>query len=250
MLAPILVNLFNKLFENEYFPEEWSEGYVIPLHKKGSINDVENYRGITLLSALGKLFSRLINNRLAKWADNYFILIEAQAGFRSEMSTVDNIFVLHGLISHILNQGEKLYCAFIDFTKAFDYVVRDNLWYKLIKLGLRGRILNIVKSMYANVKSKIKFSNKIGNEFFCSLGVRQGECLSPLLFSLYLNDIEEQFIQSGLDGLDINVFKVFMLLYADDIVIFSKTAEELQSGLDLLSEYCQRWKLSVNVFKK
>ena len=119
------------------------------------------------------------------------------------MSTVDNIFVLHGLISHILNQGEKLYCAFIDFTKAFDYVVRDNLWYKLIKLGLRGRILNIVKSMYATVKSKIKFSNKFGNEFVCSIGVRQGECLSPLLFSLYLNDIEEQFIQSGLDGLDI-----------------------------------------------
>lgn len=249
VLVPTLVTLFNKLFENEYFPEEWSEGYVIPLHKKGSINDVENYRGITLLSALGKLFSRVINNRLAKWADNYFILIEAQAGFRSEMSTVDNIFVLHGLISHILNQGKKLYCAFIDFTKAFDYVVRDNLWYKLIKLGLRGRILNIVKSMYATVKSKIKFCNKIGNEFFCSLGVRQGECLSPLLFSLYLNDIEEQFIQSGLEGLDINMFKVFMLLYADDIVIFSKTAEELQSGLDLLSEYCQRWKLSINVSK-
>ena len=165
------------------------------------------------------------------------------------MSTVDNIFVLHGLISHILNQGEKLYCAFIDFIKAFDYVVRDNLWYKLIKLGLRGRILNIVKSMYATVKSKIKCSNKIGNEFFCSLGVRQGECLSPLLFSLYLNDIEEQFIQSGLDGLDINIFKVFILLYADDIEIFSKTAEELQSGLDLLSEYCQQWKLSINVSK-
>ena len=109
---------------------------------------MENYRGITLLSVLGKLFPRVINNRLSEWAELYFILIIAQAGFRSHMSTVDNIFVLHSLISHVLNQGKKLYCVFIDFTKAFDYVVRDNLWYKLVKLGLRGKILNIVKSMY------------------------------------------------------------------------------------------------------
>ena len=120
------------LYEIGYFPETWTEGYIIPLHKKGSINDVENYRGITLLSVLGKLFSRVINNRLSEWAERYFILIEAQAGFRSNMSTVDNIFVLHSLISHVLNQGKKLYCVFIDFTKAFDYVVRDNLWYKLV----------------------------------------------------------------------------------------------------------------------
>ena len=137
------------------------------------------------------------------------------------MSTVDNIFVLHGLITHFLNHGKKLYCAFIDYIKAFDYVVRDNLWFKLVKLGLRGNILDIIKSMYENVKSRVKFCNKIRNEFFCSLGVRQGECLSPLLFSLFLNDIEEQFILSGFHGIDLNMFKMFMLLYADDIVIFS-----------------------------
>lgn len=249
MLVPTLCILFNKLFEIGFFPERWSEGYIIPLHKKGSQNDVENYRGITLLSTLGKLFTRVINNRLSEWAENYFILIEAQAGFRTGMGTVDNIFVLHGLISHILNHGKKLYCAFIDFSKAFDYVVRDNLWYKLIQLGLRGKILNIIKSMYATVKSRVKVCNKLGNDFYCSLGVRQGECLSPLLFSLYLNDVEEQFIHSGVEGLDVNMFKVFMLLYADDIVIFSNTAEELQNSLGLLSEYCKRWKLTINISK-
>ena len=64
---------------------------------------------------------------------------------------VDNIFVSHGLISHILNQGKHLYCAFIDFTKAFDYIVRDNLWSKLITLGLRGNILNIIQSKLSNL---------------------------------------------------------------------------------------------------
>ena len=152
----------------------------------------------------------MINNRLNEWAENYSVLIEAQAGFRIHMSTVDNIFVLHGLISHILNQGKRLFCAFIDFTKAFDYIVRDNLWYKLIKVGLRGKILNIIKSMYTSVKSRIKYCNKLGNEFYCNLGVRQGECLSPLLFSLFLNDLEEQFISSGLEGLDIDMCKMFL----------------------------------------
>ena len=162
VLAPTLVNLFNKIFENGHFPENRSEGFVIPLHKKGSINDAENYRGITLLSTIGKLVTRVLNNRLGERAEMYDVLIEAQAGFRAGMSTFDNVFVLHGLISHMLNNGHKLYCAFIDFTKAFDYVVRDNLWYKLISLGLRGNILNIIKSMYTSVKSRVKFANKLG----------------------------------------------------------------------------------------
>ena len=249
ILSTTLLILFNKLFGMGYFPKEWSEGSIIPLHKKGSINDVENYRGITLLSTLGKLFSRMLNNRLSNWAEHYYILIEAQAGFRPGMGTVDNIFILHGLLTHYLNHGKKLFCAFVDFTKALDYVVRDNLWFKLVKLGLRGNILKIIKSMYDSVKSRVKFCDKVGNEFFCSLGVRQGECLSPLLFSLFLNDIEEQFSHSGVEGLHSGLFKIFMLLYADDMVIFSNTAEELQFGLDLLSDYCGRWKLKVNVSK-
>lgn len=249
VLLPTLCNLFNKIFEIGHFPESWSEVYVIPLHKKGSINEVENYRGITLLSVLGNFFTRVINNRLGDWAENYFLLIEAQAGFRPGMGTVDNIFVLHGLITHMLNTGKKIYCTFIDFTKAFDYVVRDNLWYKLVTLGIRGKILNIIKSIYANVKSRVKYCNKLGNEFSCSLGVRQGECLSPILFSLYLNDIEEQFINSGIEGIDVDMLKIFLLLYADDIVIFANTPEELQNGLDILYDYCLKWKLTINVNK-
>ena len=71
------------------------------------MSDVENYRGITLLSCLGKLFTRLINNRLTDWSEKYFVLVEAQAGFRANMSTVDDVFVLHCLLTHVLNQGKN-----------------------------------------------------------------------------------------------------------------------------------------------
>ena len=89
----------------------------VPIHKKGNTNNVDNYRGITLLSTLGKLFTSILNNRLINWAESYYVYIEAQAGFRREMGTTDNIFVLHGLITHLINQGKKLYCAFVDFKK-------------------------------------------------------------------------------------------------------------------------------------
>ena len=90
--------LFNAVLDKGYFPKEWTLGEIIPLHKKGDKANVQNYRGITLLSTLSKLFTRILNNRLTSWAEEYGIYIEAQAGFRQHMSTVDNVFVLNSLI--------------------------------------------------------------------------------------------------------------------------------------------------------
>ncbi|XP_053395382.1 uncharacterized protein LOC123523921 isoform X1 [Mercenaria mercenaria] len=248
----ILCSFFNKLFDAGYFPEAWTEGFVVPLHKKGDIDTASNYRGITLLSTFGKLFTKVINNRLNTWAEYYHVYIEAQAGFRQNMGTIDNIFVLHGLINHLLNNNKRMYAVFVDFTKAFDFLVRDVIWYKLIKIGIRGKMLDIVKSIYCNVRSRVKYNNNISNEdFSCLLGVRQGESLSPFLFSIYLNDIEEHFMIHGFNGIDTGMLKMFLLLYADDIhvVIMAESEEELRKGLFLLEDYCDRWKLSVNSTK-
>ena len=84
--------IFNKVLNLGIFLDSWSEGFIVPLHKKGSINNPTNYRGITLLSTLGKLFTHIISNRLDNSAEHYFVYIEAQAGFRKKMGTVDNIF--------------------------------------------------------------------------------------------------------------------------------------------------------------
>ena len=129
------------------------------------------------------------------------------------MGTVDNSFVFHGLIIRILNNKKTLYTAFVDFIKAFDYLVRNVIWYKLIKYGVRGKTLDVIKSMYANVGSRVKHNNTLSEDFSCYLGVRQGESLSPFLFSMYLNDIEEHFILNGFEGIDLYMFKfVFVVI--------------------------------------
>ena len=133
--------------------------------------------------------------------------------------------------------------------KPFIYVVRENLWSKLIKLGLRGKIFNIVKSIYSSIKSRVKYCNQLSEDFECMLGVRQGECLSPFLFSMFLNDLESVLAESGINGIDVDNFKLFLVLYADDIIIFANNAEELQHNLNVFHEYCKRWKLVVNVDK-
>ena len=165
------------------------------------------------------------------------------------MGTIDNIFALHGLITHLINQGKKLFCAFVNFRKAFDLVNRDILWFKLIKLGVRGKILSVMRGMYSSVKSRVKYQNELSTDFECYLGVRQGECLSPFLFSMYINDIEDEFLLHGIDGIEVDAIKLFLLLYADDSTIFSETAEGLQEGLNLLSSYCTKWKLMLNTDK-
>ena len=155
------------------------------------------------------------------------------------MGTLDNIFVLHSLITHCLNINKMLYSAFIDFRKAFDFVVRDVLWLKLIESGIRGKILNIIQSMYKSIKSRVKFNNSFSCEFVSHIGVRQGECLSPFLFSMYINDLEKELIQKGAEGIDIGMLKLYLLLYGDDIALFSNTSEDLQKGLTNTNGECR-----------
>ena len=123
----------------------------------------------------------------------------------------------------------------MDFRKAFDFETRDILWFKLIKIGVRGKILNVMRGIYSSVKSRVKYQNELSSEFECHLGVRQGECLSPFLFSMYINDMEDEFYLHGINGIEIDTIKVFLLLYADNITTFAETAEGLQEGLNLLN---------------
>jgi hypothetical protein len=169
------------------------------------------------------------------------------------------MFVLHILTSFIRNSKKKIFCAFIDFKQAFDTVWRGGLWSKLLNANITGKCFNVINSMYKNIKSMVKINNCISDMFTTNIGVRQGENLSPFLFSLYINDLEQYLSENEVLGLEtisknleesLSVYiKIFVLLYADDTVILTESAQDLQKALDHFHAYCNIWKLTVNVPK-
>ena len=173
------------------------------------------------MSVFGKLFTRVLNNRLTFWAGSYGKLIEERGGFREKRSTIDNIFVLHSLIDLVTEKGGKVYTAFVDFRKAFDYVNRDFLWSKLITPGIRGNILNIIRGMYNEVKSKVKYMGNTSETFGRFLGVRQGERLSPFLFCMFVNDLKYCLESKGVECVTVGDLKLRLILYADDSTLIS-----------------------------
>ncbi len=115
-MTTLLVHYFNLMLDSSIIPSDWTLGIIIPIcKKKVSINDPDNYRGITLLSCIGKFFTLLINTRLTKFMDDNKLMGEEQAGFRSQYSTLDHIFILHCIIDLYTRKGKNLYYAFVDF---------------------------------------------------------------------------------------------------------------------------------------
>lgn len=249
ILLSHITDLFNILLDSGYFPDGWTEGIIIPLFKKGNENDVNNFRGITLVSCLSKVFTAVLNNRINNWCEKYSKISDAQFGFRKGFSTVDAVFTLHSLIDHMLNNGKRLYCAFVDLKKAFDSVYRNALWLKLYKLGINGKMLRIIRALYDSVKCCIRHCDSYSDFFEVSVGLKQGETLSPILFSLFVEDLEI-YLQSRPDsGLCINDINIMLLMFADDMVIIGDSPEELQLSLNNLHDYCSKWGLEVNTVK-
>ena len=262
-LSGLITDIFNLILITGKVPEDWSIGVILPIYKqKGSEKDPGNYRGITLLSCFGKLFTSVINSRLIEFVNNNKIIGNEQAGFRHNHSTIDHIYTLHSIVDLFLERRKKLYCLFIDYEKAFDRIDRSFLWQKLLNVGIKGKILNVVKHMYLNAKSCVKVNDNVSDYFPCKVGVRQGENLSPLLFAVFLNDLKatldeklenlntlKDFNINDLNGDAFDVCKFFMLLYADDTTILSESIEGLQTALNEMSYYCEKWKLNINVGK-
>ena len=249
IFAPTLQVLFNKILTSGQYPSYWNKGYIKPLFKSGLTDDPSNYRGITICSSLGKLFSLILHARISNYIEQHNIIDETQIGFKKKSRTADHAFALKSLIDKYLKRNKHLYLCFIDLHKAFDSVWRVGLLYKVLNYGIRGNIYNVIKSMYQTSSCCININNRRTEQFPTEQGVMQGEILSPILFNLFMNDIPKYLDIHTQSRAELGGKQINCLMYADDIVIVSTTKEGLQDRMDSLFDFCQEWRLNININK-
>ena len=252
LMIPKLLSLFNSILLSGVFPETWGNAIIHTLHKGGDVNIPGNYRGISLLSVTSKIFTKILNERLIKWAESANVYYEEQAGFRKGYSTVDQIFNLFVMGEKYLSKRRgRMYVSFIDFSRAFDQIPHISLFVQLIKRGIHGCILQVLRSMYSKLKASVRTNSGLTEWFECIVGTRQGCMLSPFLFAMYVNEFDLLRLE-GCRGIQISAEQfpgVNVLMYADDMVLCSDTVGDLQKQLCVLEMYCRMWGMTVNLTK-
>ncbi len=136
-----LRHIFNAILKSSIYPDSWKMSYLSPIFKAGDTEDPNNYRGVTVADCLSKLFCKLLDKRIYAYLVETGFWSHLQNGFKEGRRTDDNIFVLRTLFNkYVTARKSKIYLAFVDFTKFFDCINRDALYYKLIQCGITGNV--------------------------------------------------------------------------------------------------------------
>jgi len=259
-----LSSLASVVWEQEKVPEDWTKQLTIPLHKKGSYQDCDNYRGIALLSVPGKVFCRVIQSRMADRVNR--VLRDNQCGFRKGRGCVDHIFSLRILAEKSREFNTPLYLSFVDLRKAYDSVCRDALWSVLKKYHFPDKLIRILQALHHDTKGAVRAYGRLSEEFPISTGVRQGDVLAPVLFNLFFDAIVAATLkhhpEAGLKVL-YNIGDPLVgsrkkmrhevvikdLEYADDMVLVSDSMGLLEEILRTLHSTCSGMGLSINTKK-
>lgn len=239
LLLPLYI-IFNESLSCGTFPSYWKTSHLTPIYKNGDKRSIENYRGIAILSAIPKLFEKIICDKLTRVINP--LLNEQQHGFRKGRSTTTNLMVMVSDVLVKMEKGHQIDAVYTDFSKAFDRVDHSILVYKLEKFGIKGSILSWLKSYLGGRSQYVKFQGTLSKKIVVSSGVPQGSHLGPLLFNIFISDLSEV------------LNDIPHLMYADDLKMYYAIESEtdfnfLQSKLLCLEQWCIQNQLHLNVSK-
>ena len=248
-LSYILAKLFNKCLKESCVPDCWKVSSVVPVFKNvGERSTAKNYRPVSLLSVVSKVFEKLVNNRIVHNLEKCGLFSDFQYGFRSSRSTADLLTVVSDRIARAFIRSGTTRAVALDISKAFDRVWHAGLLHKLKSYGISGQIFGLISSFLSNRRLRVVLDGKSSQEYPVNAVVPQGSILGPTLFLLYINDLPDDVICN-------------IAIYADDTTLYSKCdqtsdlwqllelASELESDLRDTVDWGRKWLVDFNAGK-
>ena len=244
----LLQPFISKVWETEEYPQDWKNSFISVLPKKGDLTDCNNHRGISLLSAPGKVQNKIILTRIRDAVDNK--LRNNQAGFRRGRSCTDQIATMRIILEQCREFNSSLYVNFIDYTKAFDSIDRECLWKILAHYGIPEKLIRLIRKLYENSGGQVLIKGRLSIFFEILTGVKQGCLLSPFLFLLVIDWVMKKSTLAGNTGIQWNLTNQLEDLdFADDIGLLSHSHDQMQRKTTAVVKNSASVGLNLNISK-
>jgi hypothetical protein len=212
-------------------PDSWKEGHIFPIHKDGSAFSLTNYRGITLLNTMYKLYTNMLTERLSNVLESHNILSKGQAGFRKNHTTFQHIFTLINIISEARHLNKELHTLYLDIVKAFDSVEHWTIEAGLSYIGMDDETIKIFRALNTDTKCRVISPYGLSDFLDLTRGVKQGCALSPILFIIALEPLFQYLEQNTVQNVGYipatSFVSISALAYADDIVLLGRSRADI-----------------------
>ena len=240
IVQPLTI-IFNQTIADGLVPDDWRKAYVSPIFKKGCRGMAENYRPISLTSQVCRLFETLMRDEIVRHLEDKCLLFDSQHGFRRGRSCLSNLLTFMDKATESIDAGENFDVAFLDFAKAFDKVPHKRLMKKLKCHGIDGKVLDWIENWLSGRQQRVCLDGARSQWRSVTSGVPQGSVLGPIVFLVYVNDI------------DVGIINL-LLKFADDIKVLGKVqtldeADAFQNDIRNIEQWSNKWLMPLQINK-